>query len=506
MQELLSGLFNGLLTGFQPMSLLLIVFGLIVGILIGAAPGIGGAAGLALMLPFALTMPPSHAIILFVSTLVGSGYGGSIPAVVLKIPGQPSTMLTTIEGYPFHLRGQGGKALLVCLWSSVIGQVFSIFVFVLFVVPLSQVAVKLLFPEMFAIILLGLLACAGLMGSSLIKGVVAIAIGALLALVGFDPVSGVPRMTFGVPELGGGLESVPVIVGLLAVRELVNMAAEVKQAPLQPAGGRKLLRPGWLSAAERKEIRGATALGAVIGTFVGLIPGAGGTVASFLSYDTAKRFSKDRAEFGKGTKLKGLAAIDSANNSVIGGELVPTLGLGIPGAPAMVVLMAVLAAQGLFPGPELLRTAPELLYATFGGLMVATLLLAIIGYLSIGPSVYISNLSRPGLLVGTAVLVIVGVYSLRWSLFDVWTALIIGIFGFFAEKYGFPIAPMALAFVLGPMLESNLRRGLVLTFGWEGFVTRPVTLVLLLLCAAILLSPLVRMISKRRRIGSPSRA
>ncbi len=498
MQDLFAGLLNGLLAGFQPFALLLVVIGLVIGILIGAAPGIGGAAGLALMLPFALTMTPANAIILFVSTLVGAGFGGSIPAVLLKIPGEPSTMLTSIEGYPFHLRGEGGKALLVCLYASVVGQVFSVFVFVLFVVPLSQIAIHLLYPEMFAVIMLGLVACAGLMGKSLLKGLVAIGLGCLLALVGFDPVSGVPRLTFGIPDLEGGLDTVPVVIGLLAVRELVNTAADVMQPNLKPPGGSKFLYPGWLKRPERQEVNGAIWIGALIGTFIGLLPGAGGTVASFLSYDVAKRFSRYRHEFGKGTRLTGIAAIDSANNATVGGELIPTLGLGIPGAPAMVVMMAVLAAQGLFPGPQLLKTSPELLYATFGGLMVATLFLAIIGYLSIIPSLFISYMSRAGLLVGTSVLVIVGLYSLRWSLFDVWTGLGIGVFGYFAERYAFPIAPMALAFVLGPMLESNLRRGLILTRGWEGFVERPVTAVLLLICVVFLVLPLLRRLLRPR--------
>jgi putative tricarboxylic transport membrane protein len=468
-------LLEGLMVALQPGAILLLAGGLILGIVVGAAPGMGGTVGLTLMLPVALAMTPENAIMLFVAILVGASFGNSIPAVLLKVPGSASALLTAVEGYPFNQRGEAGRALLVCLVASVVGQLFSIFIFVLFVVPLAHIAIRLLYPEMFAIILLGLLAAAGLMNRSIVKGLIAVAFGLLLAQIGTDPVTGASRLTFGVDQLYTGLQLVPVIVGLLAVRQLLVSAGEIAQAPGK-TGRPAFLKAKWLSREDRKAMRLPVLVGALLGTAIGAVPGAGGSIASFVSYDLAKRLSKDKSEFGRGTTVKGLAVVDSSNNSVIGGELIPTLGIGIPGAPPMVVLMAVLSAQGLIPGPHLLSSRPSLLAATFGGLIIATLLLMAIGYLFIGPSIYLSKISQAATLLVTSVLIVIGVYSLRWSMFDVWLALIMGVIGYFAEKHDYPVAPMALAFVLGGIMESSLRRGLIMSFGWEGFFTRPVTL------------------------------
>jgi putative tricarboxylic transport membrane protein len=482
--EIFNQLLGGLSVGIQPMSILMVSIGLIVGILVGAAPGMGGVVGLALTLPLALRMTPELAVILFVAILVGQGFGNSIPAVLIKVPGTTSAVLTVIEGYPFHLRGESHRALLVSLLSSVQGSFFSVLVFVMFVGPLAAVAVRLLNPEIFAIVFVGLLACAGLMNGQFAKGMVAVGIGLLLATIGTDPVTGSERLTFGVDRLFTGLSVIPVVIGLLAVRQILESAGELLQVPRLKEKF-KSFNVGWLSKEDRKSMRFPSAVGAVLGTFIGAIPGAGGSVASFISYDAVKRMSKDKTEFGTGTGVKGLAAVDSANNSVVGGELIPTLGLGIPGAPPMVIVMAVLSAQGLIPGPKLLTTRPGLLYATFGGLLVATVLLIFYGYLSIGPSIFLSKISPPATLVTTGVLVVIGIYSLRWSIFDVWVALGMGVLAFFFEKYGYPVAPMALAFILGAMMEASLRRGLIMTFGWKGFITRPVTLGILI--ASILL-------------------
>lgn len=487
---MLDRLIEGLQVGIQPQALLVICIGVLIGIIVGAGPGIGPTVGMIVSLPFVLKMTPENAVLMLVSILVGSGFANSIPAVLIRVPGTSSAILTVIEGNPFHQRDESGRALLVCLTSSVVGQLFSMLTFILFVVPLSRFGVKLLFPEMFAIILLGLFAAAGLVNRQIIKGTVAVAIGLVLATVGPDPITAQPRFTFGIDMLSTGLSVIPVVIGLLAFREVFASSREIAEAESSRSRmPSRRLKVGWfprLKKGDFKEMRMSLVLGSGVGTFIGAIPGAGGSIASFLAYQVVKMTSKDKSQFGKGS-IKGLAAVDSSNNAVNGGELIPTFGLGLPGAPPMVVILALLSAQGIQPGPRLLETRPILLYATFGGLIIATLVLAVMGYFSIGPSVYLSKLDPSATLVVTACLVIVGVYSLRWSLFDVWVALAMGLLAYVLEKHDYSVVAVALAFVLGGILESSLRRGLVMTFGWVGFFTRPITLVILGVAALIMI-------------------
>jgi putative tricarboxylic transport membrane protein len=482
----LDRLLEGLHYGLQPEALVVIAAGLLVGIVVGAAPGIGPTVGMTIAVPFALNLSPSNAVLLLVSILVGSGFSNSIPAVLVKVPGTSSAILTVTEGNPFQVKGEAGRALLICLTASVVGQFVSIVAFILFVIPLSRFGVKLLFPEMFAIILVGLFAAAGLVNRQVVKGFVAVSVGLALATVGPDPITGQSRFTFGSSNLAIGLSVIPVVIGLLAFREVFAASKRTTDTPVRV--GR--LKVGWFPRLKRgdgREMAAPIGLGSVVGTVVGAIPGAGGSIASFLAYQVVRSASRDKSQFGKGS-IRGLAAVDSSNNAVNGGELIPTFGLGLPGAPPMVVVMAVLSAQGLQPGPRLLETNPELLYATFGGLLVATLLLAVMGYFSIGPSVFLSKISPAATLVLTTALVVIGVYSIRWSLFDVWVALAMGVLGYLMEEYGYSVVAVALAFVLGGILEASLRRGLVMTFGWVGFFTRPVTLGILVLALIIMVA------------------
>jgi putative tricarboxylic transport membrane protein len=471
-------LLGGIEAGLQPEAMLFIAAGIVIGILVGAAPGIGPTVGMSIMLPFAVRLTPENAIFLLASINVGAAFGNSLPAILVRVPGTPSALLTVIEGSPFHDRGESGRALLISLASSVVGQLIGVLMFVMFVIPLADIAVRLLFPEVFGIVVFGVVAATGLVTRSPWKGVAAIMLGLLLAIPGQDAITGQIRFTFGTGYLQTGLPVIPVVVGLLAFRE-VFIAAERGPAALPTERARVKMQ--WLlSKADSKAIAVPVLIGTVVGVFIGIVPGAGSAVASFVAYQVVKTVFSKQADWGNGSRA-GLAAVDSSANSSSAGELIPTLALGIPGAPTMVVIMAALGTQGIFAGPQLIQSRPELLYAVFGGMLVGVVFLAILGYLSIPPSIYISSFSPPATVAVTLVLVVVGAFAIRWRMTDVWVCLGAGLVGYFMNRYDYPVAPTALAFILGGMLETSLRRGLVMTRGWEGFLARPITIGLLVL-------------------------
>lgn len=496
--DILQPLIDGLQVGFAPMALLYLGIGVLLGIVVGALPGMGPTMGMALALPFAIRTTPEYAIFLLVAIMVGSNFGNSLTAVLLRIPGTPAALLTVVEGHPFQKRGEGGRALLVCLWSSFLGQLLGIVIFVLFVVPIAAVAIRFLFPEVFAITLFGLLAAASMLGKNLGKGLLAVAFGLALTMIGPDPITGADRYTFGAFELSLGLQLVPVLVGLLAVREIIDDLLTGGEKPIRSRETSwravALPRPRW---ADLKATWWPSWLGAGVGTGVGALPGTGPSVGSFVTYNFYSGITRKPEQLGKGS-IGGLAAVDSAGNAGATGGLIPTLGLGIPGSAPMAVVMAALASQGLIPGPQLMQSRPGLISSIFGGLIVATFLMLILGYLSIGPSSLVGRVNRAYITSATLVLVTIGVYSLRWSLFDVWVCYVIGALAYLMSRAGIPTAPAALAFVLGGILEANLRRGLVMTDGVLGFVSRPVTLTVLVLAVVVLVLAPIRKARRRR--------
>ena len=493
--ELINSLMSGLAAGVQPSALLIIVLGVTAGILIGAAPGMGPTIGMAISLPFVLGMSPEHAIFVLVSILIGANYGNAIPAILIHVPGTPNALLTAVEGHPFLARGEGAKALMIALVASTIGQLIGVVVFIVAVVPLAKIAVNLLYPEIFAVIIFGLLAAVGLTGANLAKGLISICLGLLLGMIGPDPVSTVPRLSFGVTELSIGIEIIPLVVGLLALQEVFKQSGDpikqtnVRMRPVLPKPWEFNLRSIWAPLL----------VGTAVGLFFGILPGAGATAAMFVAYSAVRLVSRRKDLFGKGSE-EALAGVEASNNAAAAGELIPTFGLGIPGGSPMVVLMAALTAQGIFVGPSLIQTQPHLLYSVFGGLLVATLVMAVVGYILIWPSVYIGALSKAASVTLTLILVIIGVFALRWSMFDVWVTVGMALLGYVMTRLDYPIAPAALAIVLGYLLELNLRVGLIMTDGVAGFVSRPVTAALLTIAAFTVILPLL-LGSRRRRLN-----
>ncbi|MFC2042475.1 tripartite tricarboxylate transporter permease [Chloroflexota bacterium] len=500
MEVLLQSVPEGIKLVLQPLSLVAVVLGVLVGVIIGAIPAMGPMVGMAVFLPFSIGFPPEYAILLFVGILVGSGFGNSIPAILMRVPGTASAVLTCVEGYEFQRRGEGGKAIGISLISSVIGQGISIFFFVLFMVPLVAIAINFMFPEKFALVILGLTAAVGLLGKSPVRGIAAVAIGLAIATIGPDPVTGYPRFSFGDPELQVGLGMVPVLCGILAISALLAGArqnfswpkTEVKLSQIIPTS-----RKDWT------EIRTGTIIGTIVGLIVGALPGAGQSIAAFIAYQQTRIFSKYRDQFGKGCP-DAVAAVDAAQNAAVGGQLVPTLALGVPGAAGMVMLLAVLTIHGIVPGPGIIYSYPPAIYATTGGLIASTILLFPLGLLLVIPTIRIMTLSRITVVLSALVLCIVAIYTIRWSLFDVYVLLGTGLLGYVMLRFGFPVAPAALAVVLGGMLEENLRVGLVMTYkSWSAFFGRPAVIVILLLALVSLMWPYISpRLGRRKRTAA----
>ena len=455
--------------------------GVLWGILGGALPGISPSIAMALLLPLTYGMEPITAIVLLASVYVGAEYGGSIPAILIRTPGTNSASATVIDGYEMARQGRAGEALGISLMAGLVGGLFGLIVLVAATKPLAMVALAFTPPAYFALGMLGISVVAGLSGGSLVKGLLAAAIGLMFAMVGSDPVSGVPRFTFGEPDLLGGIKPLLVMIGLFAVTEMLVQISEPPWAKASAAEARLKL-PNW---AMTKRLWKPTAIGSVIGTFEGVTPGAGGTIAAFMAYSEAKRWSNDPQEFGKGSP-EGVAAPESANNVVTATALVPLLSLGIPGSNSAAILLGGFLVHGLQPGPMLFEKAPEVVYGLYGGLLIANIAMLLIGLVILNPCIWLVNRPKPWLIAFILALVVSGVYSVHQSMFEIGLVLGVGVLGYLLRYCKVPPLPLVLGVVLGFMIESNYRRSLLLTGGDHSiFYTDKVSLGLLILAVVL---------------------
>lgn len=470
-----------LLSGDAFVTMLFAVAGCLWGILGGALPGISPSIAMALLLPFTYGMEPVPAIVLLASVYVGAEYGGSIPAILIRTPGTNASAATTLDGYEMARQGKGGEALGISLISGLVGGLFGLAVLVLATEPLARVALAFTPAAYFALAVLGLSVIASLAGGSLLKGLIGAGLGLMIATVGTDPVSGVPRFTFDSPELLGGIRPILVMVGLFAVAEMLVQIGEPPWAKAE-ARDTRLKLPG---LAMMRRLFPAQAIGCGIGTFEGVTPGAGGTIAAFMAYNEAKRWSKDPDAFGKGAP-EGVAAPESANNVVTATALVPLLSLGIPGSNSAAILLGGFMVHGLTPGPLLFERAPEVVWGLYWGLLAANIAMLLLGLVILTPALWLVNRPKPYLLAGILCLVVSGVFAIEQSLFDVGLVLFFGVLGYGLRLAGVPVLPLVLGVVLGFMLESNYRRSLVLSGGDHAvFIEDPVALSLLLIAAAL---------------------
>ena len=455
--------------------------GVLWGILGGALPGISPSIAMALLLPFTVGMDPTTALVLLASVYVGAEYGGSIPAILIRTPGTNSASATVVDGYAMAAQGRAGEALGISLISGLWGGLFGLAVLVLCTEALAKVALAFTPAAYFSLGILGLSVIAGLSGGSLLKGTIAALIGLTIAFIGSDPVSGVPRFTFGSADLLGGVKPILIMVGLFAVTEMLVQITEPPWAKANKSEA-KLKLPNW---AMSKRLFKPQAIGAVIGTVEGVTPGAGGTIAAFMAYSEAKRWSSQPEEFGHGSP-EGIAAPECANNVVTATALVPLLSLGIPGSNSAAILLGGFLIHGLQPGPLLFEKAPEVVYGLYGGLFIANIAMLLIGMVILSPCIWLVNRPKPFLIAVILALVMSGVYAIHQSFFEIFLVVAVGLLGYAMRWLKMPVLPLVLGLVLGYLVESNYRRSLLISGGELSiFVTDKVSLGLLALAVLL---------------------
>ncbi|MGE3146023.1 MAG: tripartite tricarboxylate transporter permease [Pseudorhodoplanes sp.] len=470
----------------DPYALALVVAATAAGIVLGALPGISSTMSLAILLPFSFAMGSTHAMLFLMGIFYGSVYGGSISAILLNIPGTPGSMVTQLDGHPMARSGRAGEALTFAIIASTIGGVLGLVALVVFAPLLAQAALYFQSPEFAAMMLFGLTMLAYASPGSTYLGLVGGVIGLIMGTVGLDAVSNASRLDFGVPELQAGINLIPVVVGAFGLAEVMRT---LEQRELAGDMVRNIGRlwPGWLAVLRTA---GTAARSSLIGILVGIIPAAGSAIAVSIAYAQEKRMFEGRETFGDGNP-RGIMAAEAGNNSCVGGALIPMMTLGIPGDTMTAVLVGALLIHGLRPGPNLFEQHPDfvgIVYVALALTIVATVLLAFVG---IRLFVRLLTLPRRTLVVAIVLLCVVGSYSVQNSLFDVTVMIVSGVGAYFLSKAGLPPAPILFGLVLGPLLEENVRRTLVVHQSWTIFFERPLSLTLIVISIFTLAYPLI---------------
>ncbi|MEO1249792.1 MAG: tripartite tricarboxylate transporter permease [Pseudomonadota bacterium] len=476
---------NGLLALSDPSLLLLLLAATLGGVVIGALPGLNATTGAALLLPFTLTMEPVPAIAILTAIYCSATFAGAITAILINTPGTAASATTCLDGYPLAQRGEAGRALGMAVVASTFGGIFSVICLMLAAPLLARAAYNFSPPEYFALTLFGLSMLATIGDGSPIKNLIAGGFGIFFAMVGVDNLTTVERFTFGSYELYDGIGFVPVMIGVFGISELL-----VQSSQIDIKRERILMKSVKLPSRDdyRKAWR-AILRSSGIGTFIGILPAEGATVASMIGYNEAKRWSRTPEEFGKGA-IEGVAGSEAANNSATGGAMVPTLALGIPGSATAAVILAGLMVHGLRPGPTMFTEQADFAYAIFWSMMLVNVLFFVVGLRGAKVFARVTLIPVPVLWPCVFVFSIVGAYALDQSMFDVWVALISGVLGYFMRRYGFSVVPLAIGLILGGMLEQRLGQSMVmLDEKWWLMFSRPLTLFFLVLTALALFGP-----------------
>jgi len=489
-------IFNALMDVLKLHNIFATIMGVVFGLFIGSTPGLTISLGMVLLLPLTYAMPPVTSICLLLGLYASGMTGGSISAILLNIPGTPSASATAIDGHALAKKGRAGEAIGIAVISSFLGGVFSLVCLVLISPTIAKVALKFGAPELFALVLLGITLICSFGQKSMIKGLISGVIGLIFMTIGLDPMMGTPRFTFGLVDLQAGIPFLPAMIGLFAIPQLIAGIA----------GGEKVI-PKYdskISGVLPKikdiiKLFKTIGLGSLIGTGIGAIPGAGGPIAVFLSYDYAKKINKDKGNFGQGDQ-RGIAAPESANNAVAGGALIPMLTLGIPGDPITAILLGALMIHGLIPGPLLFQQNPQFVYSIFWAFLMANIFNLIVSFSTIKVWVRILKVPKRILLPIIATLCVIGTYALRNTFFDTWIMLFFGILSYFMKKYNIPVVPMLLAIILGPNLEEHLRMSLIISQGDPSiFIKHPISLIFILISIYSFVNPIIKQSIKSKR-------
>lgn len=482
---------QGFANVMNPFVIGLMLVGISLGILMGSIPGMTATMTIAVLLSFTFTMEPAHGMMLLLGIYGGAVYAGSIPAILIRTPGTPSAAATIFDGYPLSQKGEAGRAIKVSTVASFVGGVISVLVLMFFSPVIADAALRFRSPEFFALAVFGLTIIANVSGDSLTKGMIAGLLGMLVASVGIDPISGYHRFTFDIPVLLTGVEFIAVMIGLFGIAEGLRKYAqgidEDQEEVDQEITG---VLP---SLSDLRAIAPISTGSGVLGAFIGAIPGAGGDIAAFITYNEATRWLKNATpSFGDGN-IRGVAAAESGNNGSTGGALIPTLTLGIPGDSVSAILIGALLVHDVNPGPGLYQEQPVLLYTIFVGFLLIYVFILLFGLLGANYWAQLINIPKQFLWPIILLLCVIGAIALRGNLFDAWVMLGSGVLGYAMRLRGYPLAPMVLGLILGPIAEENLRRSLTLSSGSPDiFLASPIALVILLLSAATVLLPVVR--------------
>jgi putative tricarboxylic transport membrane protein len=471
-------------------NLLLGAAGLIIGIVIGAIPGLNVPLAVALALPFTFALPPLAGLAMLIGIYKGGTYGGSISAILINVPGTPAAAAAALDGYPMARQGKPGKALKTSLYSSVIGELISDLALIALAIPIAVVALAFGPAEYFAIAVFALTIIGLVSGPSLLRGLIAAAVGVLLALVGLDPLIGQPRLAFGVPQLSGGIAFIALIIGMFAISEILIQA----EKSLTDAAGRRVLEVSPDATADRltrEDIRRclpAILRSTPIGIFIGAIPGLGSAIAAYVAYGVSQRFSREPERFGKGA-IEGVASCESANNAVCSSTMVPLLTLGVPGDVITAIMLGALTVHGIIPGPALFQNQADLVTAFFILMLLVSVMHLGIGRAGLSLFIQAVRLPHAVLFPVVAVICVTGTYVSTGSFFNVYIMLALGVLGYLMVKNGFPIAPLLIGFILSPLIEVKLRQALLISRGDPTiFLTRPISAVFLALTLIVILT------------------
>ncbi|WP_404407018.1 tripartite tricarboxylate transporter permease [Jeotgalibacillus malaysiensis] len=484
-----SGLMSGFEIAFSLEGLLFVFIGVFVGTFIGMMPGLGPISAIAIMIPITYSMDPSIALVMMAGVYYGAIFGGSSSSILLNAPGVAGTVATAFDGYPMAKQGKAGKALAIAAIASFTGGTVSVVLLMLFTPLLSAVAISFGPAEYFALMFLGLTAIASLADGSAIKAFISATLGFMVVTIGIDAQTGTSRFTFGNPNLLEGIDFLVVALGLFALAEVCTLVLNRNE---KDDGQSKNIGSLRLSKQDIKDMSGPVSRQSFLGFIIGVLPGAGATIASFIAYITEKKIAKNPEEFGKGS-VKGLAAPETANNAATSGAFVPLLSLGIPGSGTTAVLLGAFLVLGVQPGPLLVQDRPEIFWGIIASMYVGNIILLVLNLPLIPYISKILKIPRPLLISLVIIFSLIGVYAISFNTFDLYMLLAFGVIGFFMRMFSFPAAPFILAFILGGMMEQAFRQTLTISNGsFAIFLDKPIALSLIGVGLLTILFPLLK--------------
>lgn len=482
----------GFSVAFTPDNLMWCLVGVIVGTIVGLLPGLGSATGVALLLPLTVNFEPVTGLIMLAGIYYGCQYGSSIASTLIATPGDSASVVVVLDGHPMAQQGRGGQALAASAIASFVSGTLTIIPLMLLAPIFAKVALTFGPPELFALMVLGLAGVIGFTGSSQSKGLAMAALGVAIGTVGLDPQSGVARFTFGQVGMVSGIGFLPIVIGLFAIAEVLTQVGTGNKAPI-----RTRVRDMIMSKDDLRQLPKPIARGGVLGFLLGILPGAGATLASFFAYDVERRSSKHPERFGKG-EIAGVAAPEAANNAATNGSFVPTLTLGIPGSGTTAVLLGAFLLYGLQPGPLLLTEQPDIAWGLMASFYIGNFLLIVLN-LPLAPFfASILRLRYSFLYPMIITLSLIGAFAIENRMFGVWVAMAFGFIGYFMKRFDWPSVPLLLGVILGPLMEKNLVQTSQISGGNFGiFFTHPIALVIFAIALLVIAGPLVRILVNR---------